>query len=89
MIEIKQHRLTTIDNPYDPFDQFEEWFQYDVQHSYNCCGLVALLAETSDSMTEQEKDSILFEGMKQLIETDPLNQYTIVEREVSDDLMAN
>lgn len=35
--------LTTIDNPYNPFTHFREWYIYDVKQGYNTCGLIARL----------------------------------------------
>lgn len=29
--------LTTIDNPYNPFDKFDEWLDYDLLAGHNCC----------------------------------------------------
>ena len=31
-------RLTTFDNPYDPFEQFALWMLFDNQNGYNTCG---------------------------------------------------
>ena len=35
--------LSTVDNPYDPRTDWDEWFNYDTTHGYNTCGLVARL----------------------------------------------
>ena len=28
--------LTTFDNPFDPFEQFNSWFMFDCEKGYNC-----------------------------------------------------
>ena len=46
--------LSTIDNPYDPFEDFKNWYLYDVQHGYNSAAYLARIAKTSDQFTEIE-----------------------------------
>lgn len=47
-------RLTTIDNPYDPFEQFTLWFLFDVINGYNTCGYLANVVNYKDDMSEYE-----------------------------------
>lgn len=44
---MREVRLTTIDNPYDPFEQFNEWYRYDESKGYCTCGLVDRITKTS------------------------------------------
>ena len=44
--------LTTIDNPYDPFDEFDKWYDYDVRAGHNTCSYLARIAKTSSSLSE-------------------------------------
>ena len=48
-------RLTTMDNPYDPFDQFTQWLLFDNEMGYNSCGKLDRIAHISNEKTEQEK----------------------------------
>ena len=29
--------LTTVDNPFDPIEQFTSWFMFDIEKGYNSC----------------------------------------------------
>lgn len=41
--------ITTIDNPYNPFTQEDEWFSFDVKEKkYNTYGRLASLCEGTD-----------------------------------------
>lgn len=67
--------LTTIDNPYNPFDDFSSWFMYDVQQGYNSCSYLARIAKTSEQFTEKENDEEIERAIDEIIEHDFLNIY--------------
>jgi hypothetical protein len=76
--------LTTFDNPFDPFEDFASWFIYDSEKGYNSCGLLALVAGTSDSFTEEVNDYLIEDAIDSIIKDDFLNIYTKITKEVDD-----
>ena len=70
-----KYMLTTVDNPYDPFDNFKEWYMYDVQKGYNSSSYLARIAKTSDEMTEFENDEEIERAIDEIIEHDFMNIY--------------
>lgn len=73
--------LTTMDNPYDPFTQFEQWFFYDVENGYNTCSRLARTAKTSDSLTDEENEAEIERAIDEIIKYDFRNVYKKVTRE--------
>ena len=67
--------LTTFDNPYNPFTQFERWFLFDTEKGYNSCGYLARIARTSDEMSESEYDSEIESAIDEIIKYDFRNIY--------------
>lgn len=70
-----KYMLTTNDNPFDPYNQFDSWFMFDVDKGYNSCGLLDRVARTSDSLTEGENDAEIERAIDEIIKYDPLNVY--------------
>ena len=62
--------ITTFDNPYDPFDQFIQWYNYDVLHGYNSCALLDRIALTSDSFTDEENAEEIERAIDEIIKYD-------------------
>lgn len=81
----KQSMLTTIDNPFDPFEQFSSWFLFDVEKGYNSCGKLARIANVSESMSEIEFNNEIDSAIDKLIKVDFLDIYKKVTKEVPDD----
>ena len=72
--------LTTTDNPFDPFDQFIQWFMYDIEKGYYSCSRLARLVQIEDEMTEQEVDAEIERAIDELIKLDFTDKYKKVER---------
>ena len=74
--------LTTIDNPFNPFEQFVDWYMYDCQMGYNTYSRIARLMPADDeSLSSIEKDRIEDNIIDRLIRHDPLGIYTRVDEE--------
>lgn len=73
--------LTTVDNPYDPFSEREEWFMFDsVVMGYNTSAYIARIALVSDSMTDAEISSEIERAVDQIVEYDFMNMYRKVAK---------
>lgn len=71
--------LTTTDNPYNPFTQFDLWFQFDISKGYNTCAFIDRVANTSDELTDKENDKEIENAMKEIAEENVLGIYKLVE----------
>lgn len=76
--------LTTFDNPYDPFTQFEQWFHYDMEKGYNSCEYLARISRTSEEFTENENNLQIEKAIDEIIQFDPFNIYKKVSRIIED-----
>ena len=62
--------LTTVDNPFNPFDDFNQWFMFDIEKGYNCCGLLARMANYSDDLTDSEEELETERAIDKIIKLD-------------------
>ena len=79
---MRQVRLTTFDNPYDPFDQFSDWFNFDIEKGYNTCSYLGRIAHFSTDATELEESEDTEQAIDEIIKYDFLNIYKKVLRDV-------
>lgn len=73
----KDCMLTTIDNPYDPFEQFTSWLLFDKEKGYDSCERLARIVQpriTSD-MTENEVNDVTEAAIDEIIKYDFLNVF--------------
>lgn len=67
--------LTTFDNPYDPFTQFEQWFLFDVEKGHNTCDYLGRIARTSEQLSDEENDLENERAIDEIIKLDFMNKY--------------
>lgn len=78
----RQVYITTIDNPFDPFDEADSWLMFDIEKQYYTNNKVARLTNLTDEMSELEESQEIERAIDRLIEIDPLKIYKKVEHEV-------
>ena len=80
MIMSKQVMLTTIDNPFDPFEQFDSWFLFDVEKGYNSCDYLGRIAKTSEQLSDEENNEEIERAIDEIIKYDFTNTFKKISR---------
>ena len=67
--------ITTVDNPYNPVEQYDKWFLFDVEKGYNTCSYLARIARTSEQLSDEEYDDEVERAIDEIIMNDIFNIY--------------
>lgn len=73
--------LTTVDNPYNPFVQFDEWKAFDEQKGYYTCEYLARIAKTSHELSDEMNSIAIENAINQILFFDLLGIYQKVTKE--------
>ena len=82
----KECKLTTFDNPFDPFEQFDSWLLFDKEKGYDSSERLMRIAQISDDMSQKEIDEEIERAIDQMIKHDFTNTFKKVTRNIDDDL---
>lgn len=74
--------LTTVDNPYDPFEQFDSWYQFDIDKGYCSCAYLDRIARTSEQLSDVENNQEIERAIDEILKYDFTNVYKKVSRKV-------
>lgn len=78
-----EHMLTTVDNPYNPFTHFDEWYSWDMAAGYNTSAFLARVIRTSDDLSEADQDLAREEAIEEIVRENVLGRYRKVESPTS------
>lgn len=64
--------LSTIDNPYNPFTNFDQWYSYDEmkarqENRPTCCSYLARIDASSDEVSEAEQIQTMNDAIDEII----------------------
>lgn len=62
--------ITTIDNPYDPIDDFDHWLLFDNDKGYGTLSYLGRLARTSDALSDWENQQEIERAIDEMIRLD-------------------
>jgi hypothetical protein len=78
---VAEHMLTTTDNPFNPFTQFDEWLIYDEMLGYYTPGLLARYTFSSAELSEADEDQAIEDAIDSIIDDNILDVYVKVSQE--------
>jgi hypothetical protein len=67
MEEVTEYTLTTVDNPFDPFTRFDEWYAYDVSMGYNTSSFLDRVAMVSHELSEPDQALAIQNAIDQIV----------------------
>lgn len=73
--------LTTIDNPFNPFTNYDEWYQYDTDKGYHTCGYLARIAITSDELSVDDQAIAIDKAMNEIVKLNVLGIYIKINKD--------
>jgi hypothetical protein len=75
-----EHMLTTDDNPYNPFTEYKEWYQWDMKKGYDTTGYLARVVRYSDELSEPDQDLAIQQGIDEIVELNLSGRHKKVAR---------
>jgi hypothetical protein len=81
----QESMLTTIDNPYDPFIQYDEWLALDeelarINDRPTTCGYLARITKTSNELSEEDESIAIESAIDEIIKLNPFGVHKKVSR---------
>ena len=67
MADDNNFMLTTIDNPWNPFTNWDEWFAWDRQAGYDTPGYLARIARTSFDLSDADQEQVISDAINEIV----------------------
>ena len=78
---MQQSMLTTIDNPYDPFTNYNAWYAYDSRMRYNTSGFLARVVVTSNELSEDDQQLAIERAIDEIVKENVTGLYKKITRD--------
>ena len=86
IITFPEAMLTTVDNEWDPFDNFSEWYSRDLelarqQNRRPTAGYLAIIASCSDDISDRDFNQVMNDAIDEIVALDLSGTFKKVTRE--------
>lgn len=73
--------LTTVDNPHDPFDAFDDWYAFDLRKGYGTLSFLDRIVITSPELSEADQNLANELAIDEIVKENVLGLWRKVSRE--------
>ena len=84
--------LTTEDNPYNPYHDFDLWYAYDMEKGYGTCQYLARITRSADELSWQDQEQAVLDAINEILHYNINGLYKtitkddVIDRVTHDDL---
>lgn len=79
---VLRHALTTVDNPYDPIEQYDEWSEWDRSSGYDTISYLGRIVNYSDELSEADQSEAVSDAIDEILEIHGDTFYKKISREI-------
>lgn len=74
--------LTTVDNPFSPFDEYDEWYAFDERKGYHTPSYLARVVGSGTDLSDVDENFFITKAIDEIVDLNPLGLYKKVTREI-------
>lgn len=64
---MQSYMLTTVDNPYNPLTEFEDWLAWDTHAGYYSLALLGRVGYYSDDLSEADQELAVQQAIDEIV----------------------
>lgn len=72
--------VTTTDNPFDFFTQFDDWYQFDESKGYHTCSYIARIAKVSNDLSDLDNEIEIARAIDEILSFNLTGNYKKIEK---------
>lgn len=72
--------LTTIDNPFNPFTDFDRWYEYDESHGYHSLQILGRICNVSHNLNDNDYNEEANSAIIDFIQSNPFGIFIKVTK---------
>lgn len=76
----EEYLLTTVDNPYSPFDEFDEWRVFDSSHGHHTLEFLARIAQISPELPDNLEEMVISQAIDEIVSENVSGMWKKVKR---------
>ncbi len=81
-IDTTEVMLTTVDNPFDPFEMFDEWLAYDIGLGHNTVALLDRVLFNSNELSDTDQAIAYRDAIDEIVRENVSGVHRKVSRNV-------